>query len=219
MNVKRALFAAAALLLVPAAQVYAQAGGAAPAPAGAQKIGILNVRQAVFTTAEGKLALAELQSQFAPRTSELDALRKQMDSIQNRLNAESRTLSDEEKARLQRQGELLARQAQRKQQEFEEDAQAAQADVLERIARKMDDVMGRYARENNFTLVIDVSTQNVVVFAAPQIDITQDIIKLYDQAFPVRAGAATPAGTPAQPGTPRPQPPAKQPPAQKPPQQ
>ncbi len=216
MNVKRAVFAAAALLLVPAAQVYAQAG-AAPAAA-AQKIGILNVRQAVFTTAEGKLALAELQSQFAPRTSELDALRKQIDALQNRLNAESRTLSDEEKARLQRQGELFARQAQRKQQEFEEDAQAAQGDVLERIARKMDDVMGRYARENNFTLVIDVSSQNVVVFAAPQIDITQDIIRLYDQAFPVRAGAAAPAGAPPQPGTPRPQP-AKQPPAQKPPQQ
>ena len=216
MNVKRAMFVAAALLLVTATQVYAQAG-AAPAAAAAQKTGILNVRQAVFTTAEGKLALAELQSQFAPRSSELDALRKQMETIQNRLNAESRTLSDEEKARLQRQGEVLARQAQRKQQEFQEDAEAAQGEVLERIARKMDDVMNRYARENNFTLVIDVSSQNVVVFAAPQTDITQDIIKLYDQAFPVRAGA--PTGAPAQPGTPRPQPPAKQPPPTKPPQQ
>lgn len=218
MNVKRAMFVAAALWLVTAAQVYAQAG-AAPAAAAAQKIGILNVRQAVFSTAEGKLALAELQSQFAPRSSELDTLRKQMETIQNRLNAESRTLSDEEKARLQRQGEVLSRQSQRKQQEFQEDAEAAQGEVLERIARKMDDVMNRYARENNFTLVIDVSSQNVVVFAAPQVDITQDIIKLYDQAFPVRAGAAAPTGAPAQPGTPRPQPPAKQPPAQKPPQQ
>ncbi|MBI1739224.1 MAG: OmpH family outer membrane protein [Acidobacteria bacterium] len=214
MNVKRAVFAAAALLLVPAAQVFAQAGGAAPAPA--QKVGILNVRQAVFSTAEGKQALAELQSQFAPRTNEMDALRKQMDDIQGRLRAGDRTLSDDEKARLTRQGEALARQAQRKQTEFEEDAQAAQGEVFERIARKMDDVMGRYARENNYTLVIDVSSQNVVVFAAPQTDITQDIVKLFDQAFPVRAGTA-PAGAPAQPGTPRP--PAKQPPAQKPPQQ
>ncbi len=219
MNVKRMVFAAAALLLMPAASAFAQAGGAAPAPAAAQKIGILNVRQAVFSTAEGKQALAELQSQFAPRNNELDALRKQIQDIQNRLSTGDRTLSDDEKARLTRQGEALTRQAQRKQTEFEEDAQAAQGEVFERIARKMDDVMGRYARENNYTLVIDVSSQNVVVFAAPQTDITQDIIKLYDQAFPVRAGAATPAGTPPQPGTPRPQPPAKQPPAQKPPQQ
>jgi outer membrane protein len=212
MNVKRVVIAAALLLLAPAAQVFAQ-GGAAPASA-AQKIGILNVRQAVFSTAEGKLALAELQSQFAPRSNELDGLRKQIDDLQSRLTAGSRTLSDEEKLRLQKQGELLTRQAQRKQQEFEEDAQAAQGDVLDRIARKMDDVLNRYARENNFTVVIDVSAQNVVVFAAPQTDITQDVVKLYDQAFPVKAGAAP---APAQPGTPRP--PAKQPPAQKPPQQ
>ncbi|MCL5288354.1 MAG: OmpH family outer membrane protein [Acidobacteria bacterium] len=212
MNVKRAVFAAAALLLVPAAPVFAQAGGAA-APAAAQKIGILNVRQAVFSTAEGKQALAELQSQFAPRNNELDTLRKQIQDIQSRLSTGDRTLSDDEKARLTREGERLTRVAQRKQQEFEEDAQAAQGEVFERIARKMDDVMGRYARENNFTLVIDVSSQNVVVFAAPQTDVTQDIIKLYDQAFPVRASAPAPA----QPGTPRP--PAKQPPATKPPQQ
>ena len=212
MNVKRAVLAAAALLLVPAAQVYAQAG-AAPAAA-AQKIGILNVRAAVFSTAEGKQALAELQSQFAPRSNELDGLRKQIEDIQNRLTAGSRTLSDEEKARLQKQGELATRKAQRMQTEFEEDAQAAQGDVLDRIARKMDDVLNRYARENNFTVIIDVSAQNVVVFAAPQVEVTQDIVKLYDQAFPVKAGAAP---APAQPGTPRP--PAKQPPAQKPPQQ
>jgi outer membrane protein len=213
MNVKRAVLAAAALLLVPAAQVYAQAGGAAPAVP--QKIGILNVRQAVFGTAEGKQALAELQSQFAPRTSEMDNLRKQIDDIQGRLRAGDRTLSDDEKSRLARQGDLLTRRAQAKQTEFEEDAQAAQGEVFDRIARKMDDVMSRYARENNYSLVIDVSAQNVVVFATPQTDITQEIVKLYDQAFPVRASGAA---TPAQPGTPRPQPPAKQPPAQKPPQ-
>ena len=214
MNVKRAVLTATVLLLAPAAQVYAQAGTAAPAAT--QKIGILNVRQAVFSTAEGKLALAELQSQFAPRSNEMDTLRKQIDDVQNRLRAGDRTLSDEEKARLQSQGQALSRRAQRTQTEFEEDAQAAQGEVFDRIARKMDDVMSRYARENNYTLVIDVSSQNVVVFATPQIDVTQDIVKLYDQAYPVRASGAP---APAQPGTPRPQPPAKQPPAQKPPQQ
>lgn len=218
MNVKRAMVVAAALLMMPAAQVYAQAGGApAPAP---QKIGILNVRQAVFGTAEGKLALAELQSQFAPRNNELDTFRKQIEDIQNRLRSGDRTLSDEEKARLQRQGEVLTRQYERARQAFEEDAQAAQGEAFDRIARKMDEVMTRFARENSFSLVIDVSSQNVVVFAAPQTDITQDITKLYDQAFPVRAGAATPAGAaPTQPGTPRTQPPAKQPPPTRPPQQ
>jgi outer membrane protein len=217
MNVKRAVLAAVALLLAaaafltaPAARVFAQAGS--PAPASAQKIGILNVRQAVFGTAEGKQALAELQSQFAPRTNEIDAIRKQIDDLQKRLATGDRTLSDEEKSRLANLGNVLSRRLQSKQSEFEEDAQAAQGEAFDRIAPKMGEVMNRYARENNFTLIMDSSAQNVVIFATPQTDITQDIVKLYDQAYPVRAGAA-----PAQPGTPRPQPPAKQPATQKPP--
>ncbi|HEV8385668.1 MAG TPA: OmpH family outer membrane protein [Candidatus Acidoferrales bacterium] len=219
MNVQRAVLAAAVLLTALAAPVHAQAGSAssaAPAPASAQKIGVMNLRQAVFNTAEGKQAMAELQSQFAPRTAELEGLRKQIDDLQTRLRAGERTLSDDEKARLVRQGDQLTRRLQAKQQEFEEDANSAQSEVFDRVIRKMEEVMTRYARENNFTLLLrgDVN-ESVVIFAMPQTDITQDIIRLYDQAYPVRAGSATPA----QPGTPRPQPPTKQPPpTQKPPQ-
>src|ERR1700691_3103159 len=106
----------AALLLTPA--VWAQAGGAATqAPV---KVGVINVQAAIASTAEGKQAGAELQPQFAPRTNELQALQKQIQELQGRLQSGQTTLSDEEKARLQRQGDLLSRSFQRKQQEFQD---------------------------------------------------------------------------------------------------
>jgi outer membrane protein len=213
MNVKRVAFAAAALLLFPTARVFAQAGGAAaPAPT---KIGVMDVRQAIVGSAEGKQASAELQSQFAPRNNELDTLRKQIEDLQNRLRTGDRTLSDDEKGRLQRQGETLSRIYQRRQTDLQEDLQSAENEVIDRIGRKMREIVDRHARENGFILIVDVSSaQSNIVYASNGIDITQDIIKLYDQAFPVR-GAAAPA---TQPGTPRPQPTAPKPPAQKPPQ-
>jgi outer membrane protein len=213
MNVKRVVFAAAALLLFPTARVFAQAGGAAaPAPT---KIGVMDVRQAIVGSAEGKQASAELQSQFAPRNNELDTLRKQIEDLQNRLRTGDRTLSDDEKGRLQRQGETLSRIYQRRQTDLQEDLQSAENEVIDRIGRKMREIVDRHARENGFILIVDVSSaQSNIVYASNGIDITQDIIKLYDQAFPVR-GAAAPA---TQPGTPRPQPTAPKPPAQKPPQ-
>src|SRR5271169_2142724 len=107
----------AALLMTPA--IWAQAGGA-PAQ-GPPKIGVINVQAAIASTAEGKQAGAELQSQFAPRTTELQNLQKQIQELQGRLQAGQTTLSDEEKARLQRQGDLLSRSFQRKQQEFQDD--------------------------------------------------------------------------------------------------
>jgi outer membrane protein len=185
----------AAACLLGTAAVRAQAA-AAPA-AGATKIGVINIRQAIAGTAEGKQAGAELQSQFAPRQNELEGMNKQISDVRQRLDAGTGKISQEEQARLTRQGELLTRQLQRKQDEYQEDVNAAQSEVFDRIGRKMVDVLDRYARENNFTAIFDSSAQNTpILFASTNIDITQDIVRLYDGAYPVKAGAA-PAAKPA----------------------
>jgi outer membrane protein len=69
------------------------------------------------------------------------------------------------------------------------------------IGRKMLDVLDRYARENGFTAVLDTSAQgSPVVYGSSGSDITQDLVRLYDQAYPVKtAGAAAPAAKPATP--------------------
>jgi hypothetical protein len=55
--------------------VCAQAAGGA-SPAGSEKGGVVDVRQAILSTAESKQASAELQSQFAARKNEREALSK-----------------------------------------------------------------------------------------------------------------------------------------------
>ena len=193
-----------------------------PAPAAASsttgRIGVLSIRPAIAGTAEGKQASAELQSQFAARQNELEGLNKQINDLRQRLDAGQGKLSQEEAARLQREGETKARQLQRKQDEYQEDLNAAQADVFDRIGRKMMDVVDRYARENGYVAILDSSAQNnPILFASTNIDITQDIVRLYDQAYPVKAGA-TPSPT-TRPATSTTTPRPTNPPAQKPPQQ
>lgn len=180
--------------LLGTATVRAQA---TPGSASSGKIGVINVRQAIVTTAEGKQASAELQTQFTPRQNELEGMNKQINDLRNRLSAGANTLSDEEKVRLTQQGQRLTQQLDRKNNELNEDVQAAQADVVDRIGRKMMDVLDRYARENGLVAVFDSSAQNSpILFASTNIDITQEIIKLYDQSYPVK-GAAAPAAKPA----------------------
>ena len=191
--------AAAALIGAVVSNAQAAPAGAAPAPA---KVGVLNVQAAIASTAEGKQASAELQSQFAARQTELETLNKQIDDLRKRLQAGQNTLSQEEQARLTRQGEGLAKQAQRKQEEYNEDVQAALGDVRERIGRKMLDVLDRYARENGYSAIFDTSSQaQVIIYASNQADVTQDIIRLFDQAYPVKASA-----TPAKPAAAKPAP-------------
>jgi outer membrane protein len=185
---------AAALCLLGTAAVRAQAA----APAATGKIAILNVRQAIVATAEGKQASAELQSQFAPRQNELEALNKQINDLRQQIQANQATWSDDQKAQAQARGQRLAQQMDRKQNEMQEDVNAAQSDVVDRIGRKMMDVLDRYARENGFVAVFDSSAQSSpIIYAANSIDVTQDIIRLYDQAYPVKGGASAPAAKPA----------------------
>ena len=193
-----------------------RAQGAAGSSAAGAKIGVINVRQAIASTAEGKQAGAELQSQFAARQTELEGLNKDINSLRQRIETGTGKISQEEQARLQREGEVKARQLERKQSEYQEDVNAAQADVFDRIGRKMIDVLDRYARENGYVAVLDTSAQNTpILFASTNIDVTQDIVKLYDTAYPIKASSAPAATTPAARPATRP---ATQPPAAKPPQ-
>ncbi len=199
----------AAACLFSTVAVHAQ-GTAAAGAAVNGKTGVINIRQAIASTAEGKQAGAELQSQFAARQNELEGLNKQINDLRQRLEAGAGKLSPDEQTRLQRQGEVMARQLQRKQDEYQEDVNAAQGEVFDRIGRKMVDVLDRYARENSYVIILDSSAQNTpILFASTNIDVTQDIVRLYDGAYPVKAGSAVPAKPAPKPATP---------PAQKPPQ-
>src|SRR6266581_1713269 len=201
--------ALAIIFMVSLAWVRAQSAGGAAAATQPAKIAVLNVRNAIVATAEGKQAQAQLQSQFAPKQNELQSTQKQIEDLQRRLNEGARTLSDDEKAKLQRQGELLTRRLQRDNDGLNEELNAAQGEIVDSIGRKMLDVLDRYARENGYVAVLDTSAQgSPVIYGSSQADITQDVVRLYDQAYPVKGGspaASTPAPAP-KPATPAPAP-------------
>ena len=208
MNSRKMILTAAMVAACLLGTVAVQAQTAAGTASGS-KIGVINVRQAIVTTAEGKQASAELQTQFAPRQNELEGLNKQINDLRQRLQSGAATLSEEEKARLTTQGQREAAKLERKNNELQEDVNAAQAEVVDKIGRKMMDVLDRYARENGFVAIFDSSAQNSpILYASTNIDVTPEIIKLYDQAYPAGApaaakpAAAKPAATTPKPAAP-----------------
>src|SRR5262252_2910361 len=86
------------VLLLVVSVGWAQTGGGALStvpPTG--RIGAINLQLAITSTAEGRKAAADLQSQFAPRYAELQDLQKQIDAITARLQAGQTSLSADEK--------------------------------------------------------------------------------------------------------------------------
>ena len=80
----------------------------------------------------------------------------------------------------------------------QDDFNQAQQDVLNRLGRKLIEVIEKYSKENGYGIILDTSSQQTpVMYAANQIDITQDIVRLYDQSYPVKASTGAPTSRPA----------------------
>lgn len=202
MNMRSFSIGVIALPLVPA--IWSQVGSTgAPAPS---KVGTISLQAAIVNTAEGKQASAELQTRFAARSTELQNLQKQIKDIQAKLQSRQQVLSEGESGRLQREAERLTGTLQRKQQYFQEDLNAAQQDMMNNIGPKLAEVLSKYSKENGYSVILDTSSQQTpVVYGAPQVDVTEEITKLYDQSHPAKSTpTTTPKPTPPKSTTPRP---------------
>ena len=60
------------------------------------KIGLVNIQEAILSTAEGKKAMAELQKKYQPRQQEVQKLQQDIQAINDQLQKQAATLSDDE---------------------------------------------------------------------------------------------------------------------------
>jgi outer membrane protein len=181
-----------ALCGLGAAGLWAQSKPANGAEAGA-KVAAINMRAVIANTLEGKQAAAQPETQFSARRKELEELNKKVNDLQRRLTTGANTLSDEEKQKLTLEGQRLTRQLERRQNEFQEDLNDAQGEVISQIGRRMVEVLGKYAPSNGYGAVLDNSSQSSQVMYASA-DITQEVVKLYDETYPVKKVAGAAAG-------------------------
>ncbi|HXK01776.1 MAG TPA: OmpH family outer membrane protein [Verrucomicrobiae bacterium] len=163
------------------------------------KVAIIHVQNAILSTKEGQKAANELTSRFAPKKAELDKKQADLASIQDQLRKGSATMSDEIKAKLMREFDTGNKNLQRDTQDAQDELDQEQGKVMQELGNKMMGIIEKYANQNGIALVVDVSNpQTPVLWASQTIDITSDIVKLYDQANP---GTGTTTAKPATPGT------------------
>jgi outer membrane protein len=181
-------------LLIFGAAALSQAQGQVPT-----KIAIIHVQNAILSTKDGQKAAADLQTTFNPRQQELEKKRTELAALQDQLRKGSATMSDDAKTKLVREIDATTTRVNRDTQDAQSDLDEAQGKVMQELGGKLMAVLEKYATQNGYAVVLDVSNpQTPVLWAASAVDITNDIVKLYDQAYPGAAAAPTvPAAKPA----------------------
>jgi outer membrane protein len=190
-------------------QVKPPAPQTGPAPT---KIAVINVQQAIMSTGDGKKAAGEMQARFNPRQETLKKMQADIQAMQDQMKKGSATMSDDAKNKLARDIENKTKSFQRDADELNADIEQENGRLMQDLGTKMQAVWEQYLPANGYAILIDVSSQQTpVLWASMSADITQEIIRLYDQAQPVTAAA--PAARP--PAAPAARPPAATPPAAK----
>jgi outer membrane protein len=171
----------------------AMASAQAAAPT---KVAIISVQQAILQTKDGQTASAALQAKFMPKRQQLEKKQSDIVNLQDQMKKGSATMSDEAKSKLARDIDSNQKSLQRDSEDFDADVQQEEGKIMQDLGQKMMDVIIKYATQNGFSMVLDVSSQQTpVLWADPSADITTEIIKLYDQAHPGSGGATAPAAT------------------------
>jgi outer membrane protein len=174
------------------------------------KIAIIYFQGAIVGTKDGQKAAAELEAKTNPKRKELELKQNEVNSLQDQLTKGQNTLSDAAKNELYKNIELKKKVLQRDFEDAQEDVKQEQDKLLQQLSQKVVAVVERYARDHGYSLVVDVSSpQSPVIYASTGIDITKEIIDLYDQSSsamsnPAPAMSAPKPATPAKPPTSKP---------------
>ena len=202
MGMRSSLLAATAVLFS-----VAMAASAQQAPA---KVGIISMQGALAGTKDGQKALQQLDSKFAPKKKEFDSRQNEIAQMQDQYNKSGNLMSEEKRNQLARDIDEKKKRLQRDMQDAEEELQSEQQRLVQGLAQRVMAVVEKYAKDNGYSMILDDSSPSTpVLWASTGIDITQDIIALYDKSSvnggPASVPSAAPtAGTPRTPGTPGP---------------
>jgi len=179
------------------------------------KVGIINIQDAIIRSEEGQKTAKILQDKYAPRQAELQTKRRDLEDLQAQLSKGRNTMSDEARNNLIRQIDLKNKSLTRDNEDATAEFQQEESKLINTIGQKMMAVIDKYAKEKGYSIILDISSpQSPVLYAVNTVDITTEIVGLYDKGLG-SGGTAASAPAPAAPA-PITRPPAARPPVKSP---
>ena len=181
----------------PAAQAPAPAPAAAapvvlPFPEGA-KIAFVVLQRVVAESAEGKLASARVQALQQKKVAELNERQKAAQGLQEKLDKSGAVMSEAARVDLTKQVERANVDMQRATQDAQAEVQELQQQLQEEFQRRIAPIIESVGKEKGLHYIFN-GPDSGLVWADASLDITNDVVKKFDQAKPAAPAAAKPQG-------------------------
>ncbi len=145
------------------------------------KVAIINSQKAFETCAEGKRALTQMQDRDTKIKNDIQKLDDAIRLLENKLSTGRLTMTNEALAGIQSDIEKKTTERKRYEEDATRDGQAFANNLINRIRGEMVTIIEALAKERGLELVLDAMSSGVVT-ASPTIDVTDEVVRRYDQA-------------------------------------
>ena len=189
---KRLVIAAAAAFV--AAVSFGQNAAPAPAPTGvapgALKIGVINIERLVQESALGKEAFNRVKKLNDVKKDEADKLQKELRDMEQKLADQGSAMADDKRDQLQKSYQEKAIAFKRFQDDANRELETAQKKELGELERRVFPVINQVGKEKGFTLIFN-KFQSGLVYADDAVDLTDDVLKVFNTTVAMPAPAAS----------------------------
>jgi outer membrane protein len=174
------------------AWMIAVAGTLAVMPAWAElKIGVVDYGKLMEESPQAKVVVEAIRNEFTPRQRDLQNQQQTLKAKEDKLQKDGATMTEDQRARTEKELRDSYRDLSRKQQEVQDDFNARRNEEMSRLQRTLIDEVRVYAKAQNFDLVIAEG----VIYSTPTIDITPAILTAL-QSHSTTSKTSTPASKP-----------------------
>ena len=192
-----------AVLLLPVIGVAQASAESQAAPAAGSfptaKIAWMNLEQVIFTTDEGKSRFTEVQAFVDEKNKENDKLRAEMEKLRSQLQVQGSKLTDEARADLETQIDDKETAIKRFQEDTQKEIEGRRLRVTNYIGKRMQAVLEKLAKDKGIHAILFFNSSRDA-WVDGSLNISDEIVKYYNQMYPVaaaKAPAAAPAAAPA----------------------
>ncbi len=181
----RSLLLASTVFAVPAMIGAGLTLSAAPAEAAVpdtKKFALVDLQRVLMETSQGKTAKADLEKAVAKSSARLERKAADLQKSYEDLQAKANLLSEAELYKRQQDLMTADQELQQLYAEAQDDLAKKEGLLMEKIYKNASTVVAKMAKDEGVQIVL-VKSELTVLYANPQLDITNKVIVAYDKKF------------------------------------
>ncbi len=162
------------------------------------KLGFIDSLQILNGTEDGKEQIAEVEKFIEDKQNEYDSRRLDLERQTEQFEAQQRTLNAQTRLEMQQKIEEDDRVLRRFQEDTQVEIDRMRNAILARLSEQIQVVIDEFAQDQQLGMIF--MRDESQIYVDPALDFTQDIIRIYNQRYPVtEAESSSNTTSPAQP--------------------